>query len=170
MLTRRYSSFVLSTDTPQDRLTFGAFEHILRIRLSKLENMKKKNLLLLAVCIGVVFVFSGNVSAQQRPLLGGYKAMASTDAGAIKAAKFAANAEAKRSEKEIEFISVVKAERQSVAASTNYRLCVKVSDSGAEGQDAADVFVKVIVNVDAKGSHKLLSYEASDCGEEEEEG
>jgi Aspartic acid proteinase inhibitor len=96
--------------------------------------------------------------------------MASTDAGAIKAAKFAANAEAKRSEKEIEFISVVKAERQSVAASTNYRLCVKVSDSGAEGQDAADVFVKVIVNVDAKGSHKLLSYEASDCGEEEEEG
>jgi hypothetical protein len=130
----------------------------------------KKNLLLLAVFLGAVSVFTGNANAQQRPLLGGYKPVAATDATAIKAAKFAASAEAKRSEKEIEFISVVKAERQSVAASSNYRLCVKVSDSGAEGQDAADVYVKVIVNVDAKGNYKLLSYEASDCGEEEDDG
>lgn len=130
--------------------------------------MKK---ILIPVLFAVAFVVfaASDATAQGRPVLGGYKAMPATDGMAIRAAKFAATTEAKRAEKEIEFISVVKAERQSVAASTNYRLCVKVSDSGAEGQDAADVFVKVIVNVDAKGNYKLLSYEASDCGEEEED-
>ncbi len=131
--------------------------------------MKK---ILIPALFAVLFtVFAAtDAMAQGRPVLGGYKAMSATDGAAIRAAKFAASAEAKRAEKEIEFISVVKAERQSVSASTNYRLCVKVSDSGAEGQDAADVFVKVVVNVDAKGNQKLMSYEASDCGEEEEDG
>lgn len=107
--------------------------------------------------------------AQSRPVLGGYKEIAKTDAAVKKAAIFAVGSEAKRAEKEIEFISVIKAERQ-IVGGTNYRMCLKVNDGGAEGQDAAEVFVKAIVNVDLKGVYKLLSWEASDCGEDEEEG
>lgn len=127
--------------------------------------MRKETIVLLTMAFFAFYAATG-VSAQQRPLLGGYKEIAATDAGALKAAKFAAESEAKRTEKEIEFMSVIKAERQSVGGS-NYRMCLKVDDSGAEGQDAAEVFVKVVVNVDTKGKYKLLSYEASDCGEEE---
>lgn len=112
-----------------------------------------------------VLVISSDASAQR--VLGGYKEVAATDANAKKAAEFAVSAEAKKAEKEIELIEVIKAERQTVAGS-NYRMCLKVSDSGAEGQDAAEVFVKVVVNVDTKGKYRLVSYEASDCGEEED--
>lgn len=127
----------------------------------------RKPLLLTAIFTAVAFIFAAQANAQTRPLLGGYKEIPKTDAAAKKAALFAVSAEAKRSEKEIEFISVVKAERQAVAGS-NYRMCLKVSDSGAEGQDAADVFVKVVVNLDLKNNYKLLSWEASDCGEGED--
>ena len=128
--------------------------------------MKKPSLLAVALTV-VACIFVGHANAQTRPLLGGYKEIAKTDATAKKAAIFAVGAEAKRSDKEIEFISVIKAERQTVAGN-NYRMCLKVSDSGAEGQDAADVFVKAIVNIDLKGVYKLLSWEASDCGEDED--
>ncbi len=111
-----------------------------------------------------VLAFSGDASAQR--VLGGFKEIAATDATAKKAAEFAIAAEVKKTEKEIELIEVIKAERQTVAGS-NYRMCLKVSDSGAEGQDAAEVFVKVVVNIDLKGKYKVVSYEASDCGEGE---
>ena len=120
---------------------------------------------MLFAAIACSLVTQGN--AQTRPLLGGFKDIPKTDAAAKKAALFAVSAEAKRSEKAIEFISVVKAERQAVAGS-NYRMCLKVSTEGAEGQDDAEVFVKVVVNLDLKNNYKLLSWEASDCGEGEE--
>jgi hypothetical protein len=114
------------------------------------------------------FVLTLHANAQG-VVLGGYKEIPKTDANAKKAALFAVSAEAKRSEKEIEFIAVIKAERQSVRG-TNYRMCLKVSDSGAEGQDAAEVFVKTVVFDDLKGNYKLTSWEASDCGEGEDGG
>ncbi|HQZ95214.1 MAG TPA: cystatin domain-containing protein [Pyrinomonadaceae bacterium] len=127
----------------------------------------RKTLFVTMMMVTAALFCVSQAAAQGPPLLGGYKEIAKTDPAAKKAALFAVSAEAKRSEKEIEFISVVKAERQAVAGS-NYRMCLKVSDSGAEGQDSADVFVKVIVNVDLKGVYKLLSWEASDCGEDED--
>jgi hypothetical protein len=89
------------------------------------------------------------------------------DAEVKKAAAFAVSAEAKRSEKEIELIDIVKAERQS-ASGSNYRMCLKVSTEAGEGQDAVEVFVKAIVNFDTRKNAKLLSWEASDCGQDEE--
>ncbi|MEQ1604385.1 MAG: cystatin domain-containing protein [Pyrinomonadaceae bacterium] len=127
----------------------------------------RKTLFCTMMLAAVGFVFVSQANAQKSTVLGGYKEIAKADATAKKAALFAVSAEAKRSEKEIEFISVIKAERQAVAGS-NYRMCLKVSDSGAEGQDAADVFVKAIVNIDLKGVYKLLSWEASDCGDDED--
>jgi cystatin-C len=130
--------------------------------------MRKQTIVFVTIAFFALFA-AGEASAQGRPVLGGFKEMSKTDAVVLKAARFAASSEAKRTDKEIEFISVIKAERQ-VVAGTNYRMCLKVNDSGAEGQDEAEVFVKVVVNVDPKGVYKLLSYEASDCGEEEEDG
>lgn len=127
----------------------------------------RKTLFVTVMMVTAALFCASQASAQTRPLLGGYKEIAKTDAAAKKAALFAVSAEAKRSEKEIEFISIVKAERQVVAGS-NYRMCLKVSTEGAEGQDDAEVFVKVVVYVDPKGVQKLTSWEASDCGEDED--
>lgn len=116
-----------------------------------------------------IVLFGVSMANAQSRVLGGYKEIAKSDAAAKKAALFAIDKQAKADDKEIEFISIVKAERQSVSTTNNYRMCVKVSDSGAEGQDAADVYVMIIVNVDAKGNYKLTSYTASDCGEGDED-
>ena len=127
----------------------------------------RKTLFVTVMMVAAALFCAFQASAQTRPLLGGYKEIAKTDAAVKKAALFAVSAEAKRTEKEIEFISIVKAERQVVAGS-NYRMCLKVSTEGAEGQDDTEVFVKVVVYVDLKGVQKLTSWEASDCGEDAE--
>lgn len=114
----------------------------------------------------VALFFVGSAIAQQRPILGGYKPEKVDNAQVKDAADFAVTAENKRSEKEIELISIVKAEYQMVQGK-NIRMCLKVNIEGAEGQDAAEVSVKAIVNFDLKGNKKLLSWEASDCGESE---
>ncbi|MFT3743518.1 MAG: cystatin domain-containing protein [Pyrinomonadaceae bacterium] len=129
----------------------------------------RKTLIATIMFAAAAIFCTSQANAQGRPILGGYKEIPKTNANAKKAALWAVSAEAKRSEKEIEFISVVKAEQQTVAG-TNFRMCLKVSDSGAEGQDAAEVFVKVVVNLDLKNNYKLLSWEASDCGEDEDGG
>lgn len=113
-------------------------------------------------------VFVGVASAQQaRPILGGYKDISTENSEVRRAADAAVSSEAKRSKKEIELIEIIKAEHQNVRSS-NYRMCLKINTEGAEGQDAAEVFVKAIVNVDLKGVAKLTSWEASDCGEPDE--
>lgn len=120
----------------------------------------------------VIAIFSiflvGSAIGQQpkRPLLGGYRDIDVNGANVKTAAEFAVEAESKRSEKDIELISVIKAEQQ-VVQGTNIRMCLKVSDPGAEGQDAAEVFVKAVVNFDLKNNKKLLSWDASDCGEDQ---
>jgi hypothetical protein len=119
------------------------------------------------VLVAAAFVFASASYGQQSRVLGGYKAIAKTDAAAKKAAEFAVKTQAEKSEKEIELVSVVKAERQSVAGS-NYRMCLKITTEGAEGQDAAEVYVKVVVYVDLKQNYKLTSWEASDCGEDDD--
>jgi len=118
------------------------------------------------ILAAVAFVFASHASAQGRPVLGGYKEVAKTDATAKKAAVFAVGAKKRGPKKGMSLSGVGKAGVKSVAGK-NYRRCFKVSDSGAEGQDAAEVFVKAIVNIDLKGVYKLLSWEASDCGEDE---
>ena len=106
-------------------------------------------------------------AAQGRPVLGGYRAIKATDAGAKEAAEFAVEAQAKKTEKEMSLDSVIKAESQTVAG-TNYRLCLKVNSEAGEGQDDVEIFVQVVVNRDLKKNFKLVSWAISDCGEDEE--
>jgi hypothetical protein len=112
-----------------------------------------------------VLTMAAATSAQK---LGGYKEIAKTDSGAQAAAEYAVSAQAEKSGKEIEFISVFKAERQTVAG-TNYRLCIKVSEQGDEDEADAIIYVQTVVYVDLKGNKKLTSWTTSDCGSDDEE-
>ncbi len=75
---------------------------------------------------------------------------------------------AKKRSKEIELVSVHKAERQVVAGS-NYRLCLKVLSQGEKGGADVTPFVKVVVYQNLKQEYKLTSWEISDCGEDDDD-
>lgn len=93
---------------------------------------------------------------------GGYKTISKTDAGARAAAEFGVDAQAERKNLTIELIAVEKAESQ-VVAGTNYRLCLKVTTSGAEDEADVTITVKVIVNRNLKGEYSLTSWAEEDC-------
>ena len=119
--------------------------------------------------ITLVTMFLVGSAFAQRPILGGYKEINVNGANVKDFSAFAVESESKKTDKEIELIAVVKAEQQAVQG-TKLRMCLKVSDPGAEGQDAAEVFVQAIVSRDIKNKMTLISWEASDCGETEDKG
>lgn len=98
-------------------------------------------------------------SAGFSQMVGGYKAVAKTDSGAVAAANFAVQAQSEKTENEYTLEEIVKAERQVVQGS-NYRLCMEVS---AEGSDT--FYVQTVVYVDLKGNRRLTSWADSACGE-----
>lgn len=112
--------------------------------------------------IAMVFVFASDGFGQ---MTGGYKVIASDDAAAQVAAEFAVTTQSEKSGKEMSLVEIVKAERQVVAGS-NFRMCLRVTSEGAEGQDDATTSVQVVVYVDLKGNRKLTSWTASDCGDD----
>lgn len=83
----------------------------------------------IAVFVGMMVMFAVSANAQ---MVGGYKSIASDDAGAQAAAEFAVDAQSTKSGKTIELDWISKAERQVVQGS-NYRLCMKVNSEGGEG-------------------------------------
>ncbi len=117
----------------------------------------KKSLYFAAVLIALGFVLTSDGFGQST-LLGGYKVIENTNAGAIAAADFAIKAQSEKTEMEFELGDIVKAERQS-AGGTNYRLCMDVSANGGDG-----FYVQAVIYVDFKQNYKLTSWAASDCG------
>lgn len=113
-----------------------------------------------------VFVFTLYLPAQ-RPLLGGYKPAKTTDAAVKAAAEFAVTTQAEKEENGVELVSIIKAERPTVAG-TNYRLCLKVNSAGGDNEADVVIFVQAIVNVNLKKESRLTSWTVSDCGDEEE--
>jgi len=99
------------------------------------------------------------VSAQKA---GGYKTISKTDAGARAAAEFAVDAQAERKNLTIELVAVEKAESQ-VVAGTNFRLCLKITTSGAEDEADVTITVKVIVYRNVKSEYSLTSWAEEDC-------
>lgn len=89
--------------------------------------------------------------------VGGYKALAKTDKGAIAAAEFAANAEGEKTDVAFELGEIVRAESQLVQG-MNYRLCMDVSADGEE-----PIRVQAIVYVDLKRNYRLMSWTESTC-------
>ena len=116
--------------------------------------------------MGLFAMFAVTASAQKT---GGYKEISKDDAGAAAAAEFAVSAEAEEPGKSIDLVSVQKAERQ-IVAGTNYRLCIKVTSQGADGEADATHTVQVVVYVDLKGNSKLTSWVTSDCGGDDDDG
>jgi cystatin-C len=114
--------------------------------------------------LGLLLAVVSTVSAQK---VGGYKTIAKTDAGARAAAEFAVDAQAERKNLNIELVSIEKAESQ-VVAGTNYRLCLKITTSGAEDEADVTITVRVIVFRNLKGVYSLTSWMEEDCAPEDD--
>ena len=118
----------------------------------------------IAVFVGMMAMFAVTANAQ---IVGGYKAIAADDAGAQAAAEFAVSAEAAKTSRSIELVSVHKAERQVVAGS-NYRLCLKITSQGEDGEADVTHFVQAVVYQNLKREYKLTSWTKSDCDEDDD--
>ena len=121
----------------------------------------KKNLYFAVALIVFGLVFASDSFSQVRPLLGGYKSLDTTNAGAVEAANFAITAQSEKDEVEYELGGIAKAESQ-VVAGTNYRLCLDVSANGGDGS-----YVQAIVSVDLQKTFRLTSWTATNCGDAE---
>ena len=123
--------------------------------------MKRNVRLVVAVAVfGVIAACASGTMAQK---VGGYKEVSVEDAGVTDAAGFAVSAQAKKTGGTVELVSIYHAERQTVAG-TNYRLCLKVTDSGEGDEANVTHYVQVVVYVDLKKNYKLTSWADSDCG------
>lgn len=120
---------------------------------------KSLRVLTVLVALGIAFgcVIAG--LAQTRPIVGGYKVVATDDAEVVAAAEFAVGEQAKQQESTIELRSIEQAEQQ-VVAGMNYRLCLRVGIDG----DSEDKDVKVVVFKSLKKEYSLKSWEDADCG------
>jgi hypothetical protein len=129
--------------------------------------MKKSlQVVIVLVALGVAFGCTIVGLGQGRPIVGGYKVVATDDPDVQAAAEFAVSEQKKKQgEEQVSLVSIEHAERQ-VVAGTNFRLCLKVSkaadedDAGEEPQD-----VKVVVFRSLKNEYSLKSWEEEDCGE-----
>lgn len=125
----------------------------------------KSNILAAAVLLALTAIFSANSYAQK---LGGYKEIEKTDAGAKATANFAVKERTAKTKRSVTLTSIAHAERQVVAGS-NYRLCLKVTSAGEEGEADIVQYVQVVVYVDLKGNSKLTSWTDSDCGDDDDD-
>lgn len=106
--------------------------------------------------LAVVFTFASAGFAQ---MVGGYKVVSKTDAGAVAAANFAVEAQSEKTGSEFLLEEIIKAERQVVQGS-NYRLCLEVSANGSD-----TYYVQAVVYVDLKNNRRLSSWANSTCGD-----
>ncbi len=95
------------------------------------------------------------------PIAGGYQKIEATDANAVSAAKFAANAEAKKKKAQIKIVSINQAERQ-IVAGTNFRLCLK-TEIKEKNKNAYSQIVQATVFQNLKQKMSLAKWEESDC-------
>ncbi len=121
----------------------------------------KNYLKILTVIAAFLLLGAGDVSAQIKT--GGYKKIAATDAAAVAAAAFAAEAQGAADGAEISVQSIETAERQTVAGA-NYKLCVEVFrlDDGTDVE--VRQFVQTVVFQSLKKQYTLKSWEeVEDC-------
>jgi Aspartic acid proteinase inhibitor len=124
----------------------------------------QRNIIFTFAVVAVIFTCSTMASAQK---VGGYKDIAKNDTSARAAANFAITAEAQKKSSTITLIAIEHAESQ-VVAGTNYRLCLKITTSGAANEADVTITVKVVVYRDLKGNYKLTSWTEEDCEGEDE--
>ena len=128
----------------------------------------KKSLCVVTILVALSVTFGCVIVglAQTRPIVGGYKVVATDNPEVVAAAEFAVGEQGRKQESTITLVSVEKAEQQ-VVAGMNYKLCLKVTvgDEGDEPQD-----VKVLVFRSLQKQYSLKSWEEESCGESESDG
>jgi carbonic anhydrase len=130
--------------------------------------MKKRSIVvIILVALSVVCgsVIAG-LAQQQRPIVGGYKEIATDAPGVQEAAEFAVGAQGKKENATIKLVSVEHAESQ-VVAGMNYRLCLKVEVSSEDEDVDVKQQVKVVVFRSLQKQYTLRSWEEEDCSESE---
>lgn len=123
---------------------------------------RMKNILLAAlllVAFGVTFGASHAGAVGQGTMVGGFKAVAANDPEVMAAARFAVAAEGQKENATIGLLSVLSAERQTVAGA-NYRLCLEVEVDGVARNVRALVFRSL------KKEYQLKSWKVENCGGE----
>lgn len=129
----------------------------------------RKNIKVAAVLftLFVAVMYAGEAYGQ-RPVLGGNSKKPVDSPEVKRAAAFAIEAQAEKTEVSFELLEILTAESQ-VVAGTKYTMCLKVSSAG-EGEEAAEYFVMAVVAQDLKKNYKLISWSDSDCGGVTDEG
>lgn len=111
---------------------------------------------LLFVGIYVLIIGFSSASAQEQ-MVGNYRKIMKTDAGAVSAAKFAVKEEKRKTaNRRLSFVSIERAEAQ-VVAGRNYRICMKVINKG-KIQDAT-----AVVYLNLKNKFSLTQWEKGAC-------
>jgi hypothetical protein len=118
-------------------------------------------LVALGVVLGSVIISFG----QGRPIVGGYKEVATDDPEVQAAAEFAVSEQKKKQDDDaLSLVSIEHAERQ-VVAGTNFRLCLKVAAGGDSDEGAEPQNVKVVVFKNLKQEYSLKSWDEENCSE-----
>lgn len=115
---------------------------------------------LIFAAIGFCLVSISTASAQIKT--GGYKIVEVTNDDVVSAANFAVEKQSEEQEVSISLDSIEKAETQTVAG-INYRLCLKVSSTNADGERSEPVSIQVVVHKNLQGDFSLKSWIDEDC-------
>jgi hypothetical protein len=125
---------------------------------------KSSQVVIFLVVLGIVF---GSVIigfGQGRPIVGGYKEVATDDPEVQAAAEFAVSEQKKKQEGALSLVSIEHAERQ-VVAGMNYRLCLKVKQADEDDADVEPQDVKVVIFKSLKQEYLLKSWDEENCSE-----
>jgi hypothetical protein len=128
--------------------------------------MKKSlQVVIVLVALGVAFGSVIISFGQGRPIVGGYKEVATDDPEVQAAAEFAVSEQKKKQDDDaLSLVSIEHAERQ-VVAGTNYRLCLKVAAGGDSDEGAEPQSVKIVVFKNLKQEYSLKSWDEENCSE-----
>lgn len=128
--------------------------------------MKKSlQVVIVLVALGVAFGSVIISFGQGRPIVGGYKEVATDDPEVQAAAEFAVSEQKKKQDDDaLSLVSIEHAERQ-VVAGTNFRLCLKVAAGGDSDEGAEPQNVKVVVFKNLKQEYSLKSWDEENCSE-----
>jgi Cystatin domain len=128
--------------------------------------MKKSlRLGLILIALGIAFGSVDIITAQERrPIVGGYKKMATDAPEVVSAAEFAVKEQTRKGGSAVRLISVEAAEGQLVQG-MNYRLCLQVEIEDEVNNVVVTQGAKVIVYRDLKKKYSLTKWEEADCSE-----
>jgi hypothetical protein len=119
---------------------------------------------LILIAVGIAFGAVNTITAQQRPIVGGYKKAATDNAEVVAAAEFAVKEQTRKGGNAVRLISVEAAEGQLVQG-MNYRLCLQVEIEDEVNNVVVTEGAKVVVYRDLKKKYSLTRWEAADCSE-----